>query len=65
MPILLSAACGSGRLLAARNATASKFQMRSIDRAIGYYVNMTSPSGQVGYSGGIERIRRIVSRAYP
>ena len=39
-------------LLAARNA-GIEVPDESIDRAIGYYVNMTSPSGQVGYSGGI------------
>lgn len=39
-------------LLAARNA-GIEVPDESIDRAINYYVRMTSPSGQVGYSGGI------------
>jgi hypothetical protein len=38
-------------LLAARNA-GIEVPDESIDRAISYYVKMTSPSGQVGYSGG-------------
>lgn len=38
-------------LLAARNA-GIEVPDESIDRAINYYIKMTSPSGQVGYSGG-------------
>ena len=38
-------------LLAARNA-GIEVPDESIDRAISYYKSMTSPSGQVGYSGG-------------
>jgi hypothetical protein len=38
-------------LLAARNA-GIEIPDESIDRAVSYYVNMTSSSGQVGYSGG-------------
>jgi hypothetical protein len=38
-------------LLAARNA-GIEVPDEVIDRAISYYKNMTSPSGQVGYSGG-------------
>ncbi|WP_437227471.1 prenyltransferase/squalene oxidase repeat-containing protein [Planctomicrobium sp. SH661] len=38
-------------LLAARNA-GIEVPDESIDKAISYYVKMTSPSGQVGYSGG-------------
>ena len=39
-------------LLAARNA-GIEVPDESIDRAISYYVKMTAPSGQVGYSGGL------------
>ena len=38
-------------LLAARNA-GIEVPDEAVDRAIAYYVSMTSPSGQVGYSGG-------------
>jgi hypothetical protein len=38
-------------LLAARNA-GIEVPDESMDKAINYYVKMTSPSGQVGYSGG-------------
>jgi hypothetical protein len=39
-------------LLAARNA-GIEVPDESIDKAISYYVKMTAPSGQVGYSGGL------------
>lgn len=39
-------------LLAARNA-GIEVPDEAIDRAIGYFVSMTAPSGQVAYSGGI------------
>lgn len=39
-------------LLAARNA-GIEVPDESIDRAISFYVNMTSTSGQVGYAGGL------------
>lgn len=39
-------------LLAARNA-GIEVPDESIDKAIAYYVKMTAPSGQVGYSGGL------------
>ena len=39
-------------LLAARNA-GIEVPDESIDQAISYFVNMTAPSGQVAYSGGI------------
>jgi len=48
-------------LLAARNA-ASKFPTRAIDRAVTYYTKMTSPSGQVGYSGGLGGMGQSTAR---
>jgi hypothetical protein len=39
-------------LLAARNA-GIEVPDESIDKAVSYYVKMTAPSGQVGYSGGL------------
>jgi hypothetical protein len=39
-------------LLAARNA-GIEVPDEAIDKAIGYYISMTGPSGQVGYSGSI------------
>src|SRR5262249_28024836 len=39
-------------LLAARNA-GIEVPDEAIDKAIGYYVSMTAPSGQVGYTGSV------------
>ncbi len=48
-------------LLAARNA-GIEIPDESIDRAISYYKNMTAPSGQVAYSGGIGGMDESLAR---
>lgn len=49
-------------LLAARNA-GIEVPDSSIDRAIAYFVSMTSDSGQVGYSGGIGGMGESLARS--
>jgi hypothetical protein len=48
-------------LLAARNA-GIEVPDAAIDRAVTYYTKMTSPSGQVGYSGGIGGMGQSTAR---
>jgi hypothetical protein len=48
-------------LLAARNA-GIEVPDAAIDRAITYYTKMTSPSGQVGYSGGVGGMGQSTAR---
>jgi hypothetical protein len=48
-------------LLAARNA-GIEVPDESIDRAVTYYTKMTSPSGQVGYSGGFGGFDESIAR---
>ena len=48
-------------LLAARNA-GIEVPDEAIDRAITYYTKMTSPSGQVGYSGGFGGFDESIAR---
>jgi hypothetical protein len=48
-------------LLAARNA-GIEVPDESIDRAIAYFVKMTSPSGQVAYSGGVGGFNESLAR---